>query len=182
MHRKFRTSNGSTTPAAGRARSYRRSGLSVRVVWVLIVTLLLMNACTSSYNTDVPPPTGKEIYTQVMPTSVGGQAVEIQPLPLDKKRYHGARAQYGDAASVEIIEVRSPSDLDAYVTEHIKPRLAGYSNGVTGKINGKWSLRGSGKHGRLHAWQNHNWLFVIQASNDKFFDEVVDHFAYIRRR
>lgn len=152
------------------------------VIVTLIVPFLLMHACTSSYNTDVPPPTGKETYAQVMPTSIGGQAVEMRPLPLDKSRYHGARAQYGGAARVEIIEVLSRTDLDAYVSEHIKPRLDGYSNRVSGKFNGAWSLRASGKTGRLHAWQNHNWLFVIEASNDKLFDEVVDHFAYIRRR
>ncbi len=154
---------------------------TVRDVAALIVALFLMSGCTSGYDTNFPPPTGKETYTQVMPISIGGKAVEIQPLPLDESRYHGARAQYGNAASVEIVEVRSATDLDAYVSEHIKPRLDGYSNRVSGKFNGTWSLRGSGKTGRLHAWQNRNWLFVIQASNDKLFEEVVDHFAYISR-
>lgn len=154
---------------------------SVRVIVPVVVSLLLLSACGSGYNTDVPPPTGKETYAEVMPPSIGGEVAEIQPLPLDKKRYHGARAKYGTAASLEIVEVRSPADLDSYVNEHIKPRLDGYSNRVSGKFNGVWSLRGSGKTGRLQGWQNRNWLFVIEASNDQLFEEVVDRFAFISR-
>lgn len=154
---------------------------SFRAAVLVLVLLLLLQACSSGYNTELPPPTGDETYAEVMPASIGGQAAEIQPLPLDKKRYHGARARYGTAASVEIVEVRSAADVDAYVGEHIKPRLDGYSNRVSGKFNGVWSLRGSGKSGRLQGWQNRNWLFVIEASNDQLFEEVVDRFTYISR-
>ena len=146
-----------------------------------ILLCLNLGACGSGYNTDFPPPNGKETYAEVLPPSLGGEAMAIQPLQLDAKRFHGARAHYGDAVSVEIVEVRSAADLDAFVEENIKPRLASYSNRVSGKFNGVWSLRGRGASGRLHAWQNHNWLFVIEAANDGLFEEAVDRFAYISR-
>lgn len=146
-----------------------------------LALLLVLQGCASGYNTDLPPPAGDETYADVMPDSIGGQAAVILPLPLDKNRYIGARARYGNAASVEIIKVRSVEDLDAYVKEHIKPRLDGYTNRVSGKFNGVWSLRGNDKFGRLQSWQNHNWLFLIEASSDESFEEVVDHFAYINR-
>ena len=145
------------------------------------VLCLLLGACASGYKTDFPPPNGKETYAEVMPPSLGGQAMAIEPLQLDAQHFHGARARYGDAVSVEIVEVRSAADLNAYVEQHIKPRLARYSNRVSGKFNGVWSLRGSGRSGRLHAWQNHNWMFVIEATDDALFEETVDHFAYISR-
>ena len=150
--------------------------------WPIGLALLLsLHACSSGYDTDLPPPTGKETYAEVMPASIAGQAAVIQQLPLDKKHYNGALARYGNVASVEVVEVRSAADLDAYVNEHIKPRLDGYSSRVSGKFNDVWSLRGSGKSGRLHSWQNGHWLFLIEATSDESFEEVVDHFAYIKR-
>ena len=146
------------------------------------VVLLLLQVCSSGYDIDVAPPTGKETYAEVMPASVGGQAVEVQPLLLDERRYHGARGRYGNRASVEIIEVRSLGDLDSYVNEHIKPRLDGYPDRVSGKFNGVWSLRGRSKTGRFHGWQNHHWLFVIEASDEAAFEEAISRFRFVRRR
>ncbi len=146
-----------------------------------LALLVLLQGCGSGYNTDLPPPSGDETYAEVMPASIAGQDAVILPLSLDKARYQGARARYGNAASVEIIRVRSADDLDAYVNEHIKPRLDGYTNRVSGKFNGVWSLRGNDKFGRMQSWQNHNWLFLIEASSDESFEEVVDRFAYINR-
>ena len=142
---------------------------------------LLLQGCGSGYSTDFPPPSGNETYAEVMPASIGDQAAVILPLPLDKNRYNGARARYGSLASVEIIKVRSAEDMDAYVKEHIKPRLDGYTHRVSGKFNGVWSLRGNDKFGRLQSWQNHNWLFLIEATSDESFEEVVENFAYIQR-
>ena len=158
------------------SRNVLRIALAVTVV-------LLLHACSSGgYDTDLPPPTGKETYAEVLPASVGGQAVEVQPLRLDDRRYHGARGRYGNRASVEIIEVRSLRDLDSYVNEHIKPRLDGYSDRVSGKFNGVWSLRGRSKTGRFHGWQNHHWLFVIEASDEAAFEEAISRFRFVRRR
>lgn len=154
---------------------------TVKTTPLPMLLCLLLGAC-GGYNTDLPPPNGKETYAEVLPPSLGGQTMAIQHMQLDAARFHGARAHYGDAVSVEIVEVRSATDLDTYVRQNIKPRLAKYPNRSSGKFNGVWSLRGSGATGRMHAWQNHNWLFVIEATNDALFEETVDHFAYINRR
>ena len=37
-----------------------------------VTVVLLLHACSSGYDTDLPPPTGKETYAEVMPASVGG--------------------------------------------------------------------------------------------------------------
>lgn len=152
------------------------------VLPMLGISLLTLATRGDGYRTDLPPPTGKETYAQVMPASIGGESMEIEPLLLDGDRYHGARARYGQGATIEIVQANSVSDLDAYVVERVKARLDRYPNRASAKINGRWSLRGSGESGRLHGWQNRNWLFVIEAANDDLFDEVVDRFAYISRR
>jgi len=151
------------------------------VLPILGVSLFTLASRDAGYRTDVPPPTGKETYAQVMPASIGEEPMEIQPLPLDGDRLHGARARYGSRASIEIVQARSPDHLDAYVAEHVRPRLEGYESRASAKINGRWSLRGNGDDGRLYGWQNQNWLFVIEAASDELFDEAVDRFAYIRR-
>ena len=61
------------------------------------------------------------------------------------------RARHGNAASVELIKVRSAEDLDACVNDQIKPRLDGDTNRVSGNFNGVWSLRGNDKFGRMQS-------------------------------
>lgn len=151
------------------------------VLPILGVSLFALATRESGFRTDIAPPTGKETYAQVMPVSIGDEPVEIQPLPLDGDRYHGARARYGNRAAIDIVQARSPDLLDAYVADHLRPRLERYGTRASAKINGRWSLRGNGDSGRLFGWQNQNWLFVIEAANDQLFHEAVDRFAYISR-
>jgi len=132
------------------------------------------------YVTDFPPPNGRETYAEVMPARIAGFDAQITALPVDGGRYRGARARYGDLAKVDIVQTDTPGDLDAYVADYIRPRLAAYDRRVDGKVDGLWRLQGSGE-GRLYAWQNGRWLFLIEARSNAAFDEVVHQFAFIRR-
>lgn len=135
----------------------------------------------SDYDTDMAPPTGRETYAEVMPARIGGEHAQIQALLLEDGRYRGARAVYGDRASVEILQARTLHDLDEYVAQHVRPRLLVYSEHTADKTGSRWLLTGAA-NGRLHAWQNGTWLFVIEAQSDALFEEAVDQFAFIRRR
>lgn len=130
--------------------------------------------------TDLPPPTGKETYGQVMPASIGGEPAVIRPLQIGES-LHGARAEYGTGATIEIIQATALADLDGFVDRELKPRLDAYESRVSGKFDGVWSVRGQGRTGRLYGWQNRQWLFVIEARTQALFDEVVDRFAFIER-
>ncbi len=151
---------------------------SCRFAFALLASLALV-ACSSSYKVDFPPPSGKETYAEVLPDSIGGAALAVTPLQVDSARYRGARAEYGDAASIEILQTRNNGDIDAYVDAAVKQRLQRYKTRISGKFNGVWELRAHDAGGRLYAWQNQQWLFVIEARSDELFDEVVDKFAYI---
>jgi len=102
-------------------------------------------------------------------------------VPLDEGRYHGVRARYGEVATVEIVQVHALGDVDGYIERHLAPRLERYRHRASGKVDDRWQSRASGP-GRLYGWQNGNWLFVIEATDDRLFDEAVDGFAYIRRK
>jgi hypothetical protein len=172
---------GSAMQGGSIMKRWLRRVVGAVVLPMLGVSLFALATRDGEYRTDLPPPTGKETYAQVMPASIGDEPMEIQPLPLDADRFHGARARYGSGASIEIVQARLPDHLDAYVAEHLRPRLQTYEARASAKINGRWSLRGNGENGRLYGWQNQNWLFVIEAASDELFDEAVDRFAYIRR-
>lgn len=130
---------------------------------------------------DLPPPSGRWTYAEVMPARIAGFDAEITTLPLDDARYRGARARYGGLSKVEIVQADASGDLDAYVADHVRPRLAAYGRRSDGKVEGRWLAEGRGD-GCLHARQNGNWLFLIEARSDAMFDEAVERFAYIRRR
>lgn len=146
-----------------------------------LLAILALAACSSGYRVDFPPPSGRETYAEVLPGSIGGAALAVTPMQVDSERYRGARAEYGDAASIEILQTRSDGDIDAYVDAAVKQRLQRYKTRMSGKFNGVWELRAHGAEGRLYAWQNQRWLFVIEARSDELFDEVVDKFAYIAK-
>lgn len=133
------------------------------------------------FNIDLPSPTGRETYAQVMPASIGGQSMTIHPLPDDAHRFHGIRAEYGIGAAIEIGQAQSQQDLDSHVDTQLRQRLAAYASRHSGKIEGRWRLSGSGEQGRFFGWQNDTWLFVIEASDQQLFDEIVEKFAFIDR-
>lgn len=137
---------------------------------------------TPELNIDLPAPTGRETYAQVMPASIGGQARTIRPLSEDPAGIHGVRAEYGSVAAIEIWQAESEQTLDVHVDTHVRERLAAYSSRDSGKVNGRWRLNGSGNQGRFFSWQNEIWLFVIETRNQRLFDEIVDKFAFIARR
>lgn len=150
-----------------------------------MLAAVLVVACSpgsAGYDTDLPPPSGRETFVQVLPAAVSGYLREVEAVDLDGGRYRGARARYGAVATVEIVLSRQPADIDPYVQQHLRPRLQRYLWRFAGKVDGRWGLRGDGPSGRFHGWQNQNWLFVIQAENVAAFNEVVDQFAFIERR
>lgn len=156
------------------------------IALALTVPLFLGIACDAAfrgpgYDTDVPPPSGRETYSEVFPADLGGLEVRISALPLDASRYHGAVARYGELARIEIVGVDDPADLDEYAKRHVRPLLSAYPNRNDAKVDGRWLLEGRG-NGRLYAWQNANWLFLIEARTDGAFDEAVQRFAWIHPR
>lgn len=148
------------------------------------IVLFVLQPATG-YDTDLPPPTGRETYIEVIPVRIGGEHAQIQPLAVSGVRWRGARAVYGDRASIEIVQAKTLHDLDDYVRVHVQPRLLDYPDRDAGKRGSRWLLTGTESGvggGRIHAWQNGIWLFVVEARSQGLFDEVVEQFAFIRRR
>jgi hypothetical protein len=172
------TSAAGTGRRRGPLRRYARWGAGLAGIGVLTA---LSGLFQQGYRTDFPPPTGTETYAQVLPASIGGEPMAIRPLQLGE-RYRGARAEYGGAAAIEIVQVANQADLDRYVRSRVRPRLDVYGQRASGKVDGIWALSGRGDAGRLYGWQNQQWLFVIEARSDALFEEAVDRFAYISRR
>lgn len=133
------------------------------------------------YDIDVPPPSGRETYSEAFPADIGGLEVRISALPFDASGYRGAVARYGELARIEIVGTDDLADLDEHVRRHVRPLLVAYRHHSAAKVDGGWLLQGHG-NGRLYAWQNENWLFLIESRSDVAFDEVVQRFAWIRPR
>lgn len=150
---------------------------------LLCAAALLLSSCGSSYNTAFPTPTGEEKYADIIPAEIGGEAVSSEKLELEEGVYHGSRFPFGDAASIVMIQCANQGALDTYFKDTVVPQLeTGYSSKVSGKFNGKWSARASGSAGRIQAWQNGSYIFVIEAESDELFDEIVENFSYIAKK
>jgi hypothetical protein len=158
----------------------RHVGALVLAAFVLAGMALALRSDEEVFNTVLQPPSGRETYRELLPGQIGGEPAVIRTLP-DGNGVLGARAIYGTQASIDIVLAPRASDLDAFVREHLLPRLAAYETRASGAHDGTWALYGRGSAGRLHGWQNHAWLFVIEARSETLFNEAVDRFAFIER-
>ncbi len=150
---------------------------------LLFTATLLLTACGGSYNTEFAPPTGEEKYSDIVPSEISGEAMRAVRLELDPDTYHGARFEFGEKASILMIQSGNETALDAYFKETVVPQMEeGYGSKMSGKINGRWSARASGQSGRFKAWQNGAYIFVIKASTDEIFEEIVEKFPYIAKK
>ena len=149
----------------------------------LCAAAVLLSSCGSSYNTAFPSPTGDEKYSDIIPAEIGGEKVRSEKLELDAATYNGARFTFGENASILMVQCSNQETLDTYFKESVVPQLeTGYSSKVSGKFNGFWSARAKGSSGRIQAWQNGAYVFVISASTDELFDEIVGKFPYIAKK
>lgn len=168
-------------PARMRSMAWSRTLALAGVATLIAALIIAALSVRGGYITDLPPPSGRETYAEVMPARVAGLDAQISAWPPDSTVLRGARARYGTQAKLEIVHAGSVAALDAYVEQQVRPRLADYARRIDGRVDGRWQLHGRGE-GRLFAWQNDTWLFLIQAQSDEVFDEVVERFAYIRHR
>jgi hypothetical protein len=149
---------------------------------VLPFVCLLAYGCGGGANTDFPPPANGDSARAAFPAEIGGNAVEIETLDLDAERYEGMRGKYGEAATILIVRAIDQEAMDAIIENDALPLLEGYSTRMSGRVNGKWGMRGSGGPGRIQGWQNQAWLFVVTGSSDPVFDELVEKFPYISKK
>jgi hypothetical protein len=160
---------------ARRAWAWPAAGL------LLALALLALLSDAPRYDIDFTPPDGKETYAEVLPSVIAGRQRTLQVMATGFADVHGARADYGGRALIDVVHAPSPGALDGYVRRSIEPRLAAYDRRTSGRESGAWVLQGRGRAGRFYAWQNRDWLFVIEAADEVAFDEAVDRFGYIRR-
>jgi hypothetical protein len=150
---------------------------------ILTSTLLVLAIhCGSGYNTDFAPPDPKAKLGDVYPERIHGLTREIQPIKFADKKFTAASA-YGSVAhygtnQIRALQFKNTSLLDLYFKENIVPETSHLSTRFSGKINGRWSARGSNP-GKYFAWQNANWILVIQADSEQIFDEIVRNFPFI---
>jgi hypothetical protein len=150
---------------------------------ILFGAILLLSACGSSYNTQFPPPTGEEKYSEIVPAEIGGEAVRSEKLEREAGVYHGSRFAFGEKASIVMVQCSNQKAIDTYFKGTVVPQLEeGFGSKVSGKFNGVWSARASGSSGRIQAWQNDAYVFVIEAGTDELFEEIVEKFPYIAKK
>lgn len=164
---------------AGSARCW------VAVAMMVALSLVGLPACRSSsdaFDIDVPPPTGRETYAEVLPAQLGGADADIETLQLVGGRLHGIRASYAGKVLIEIVQSPVAADLDGYADNLLRRQLAAYGTVFGGKTQGRWLLTVAGGGGRALAWQNRDWMFLLAGSDQAAFDEAVEKFAFIGRR
>ena len=171
-------------------RAARRDGAAAGWAWAWPAAAALLGAAilvafltprTPRYDIDVAPPHGRETYAEVLPATIAGYPRALRVIATGSPDVHGARADYGGRVVIDVVHAPSPGALDAFVRRSLEPRLAGYERRSSSHASGTWELQGHGGDGRLHGWQNRDWLFVIEATDDEAFEEAVDRFAFIRR-
>lgn len=168
---------GVMAPASGRVLAWT---LVLALALPLALTLGLRAGPGNRWDTALPPPSGRETHAEVMPARIAGVDARISTWT-ETGRYRGVRARYGERTTVAIIQAASSDDAAAWLASHVQPRLANWPRHARGGPATAHWLHGWGD-GRLYAWQNGTWLFLIEADSDAAFDQIVARFAYIRPR
>ncbi len=176
---------------AGKAEAHGRripTWLAVPMVClVLLLTgwllMLALSERAPRYETRLPVPSGRETYAEVTPVTIAGIERDFEALPGRFGDIQGTRIRYGDVARIDIVHLPSMATLDRFVVDEVQPRLLRYERRDSEHGPGGWRIEGGADIGaRLYAWQNQDWLFVIEAESQSAFDEIVDQFIYIRRQ
>lgn len=144
---------------------------------------LAIGACSGrgGYDTALPPPSGEEPVARALPVRIGGEVRRIEPLAVADGAVRGVRARYGTQATVELLRAEDPALRLAWFQAAVAPRLARMGVDGTGAADGRWQATASDGQ-RLLAWRNQDWLFLIEARDDRLLDEVVDRLPWVAQR
>lgn len=144
---------------------------------------LAIGACSgrAGYDTALPPPAGHEPVARALPMRIGGEVRRIEPLAAADGVVRGVRARYGTQATVELLRAEVPALRLAWFQAAVAPRLARMGGDGTGAAAGRWQAMAP-DGGRLLAWRNQDWLFLIEARDGRLLDEVVDRLPWVAQR
>lgn len=151
-----------------------------KVLLSLLIAFCLVSCGGSAYRTDFAPPHSSE--TDIFPQEIGGASAKVAPLDLGSLLYQAGTADYGGKARVTLVRAQNQGAMDDYVKTVAVPKLDGFPNRFSGRINGAWVFRGHGASGRLYGWQSGSCVFVIEAANDALFEEMVSKLPYISKK
>ncbi|MFC2103597.1 hypothetical protein ACFLSS_04125 [Bacteroidota bacterium] len=145
-----------------------------------IVIMLSLTGCGPDFNTDFDPPPPEGKLEDIFPANIGTMPAKIARAKL-KPPMIGFSAAYGDNNIViNSILLPDKAAADEYFKLAIVPNIDKMKNHFRGKINGRWRASGTDENGRKwFGWVNNNWVFLINASDKKYFKMAIDAFKYV---
>lgn len=145
-----------------------------------IFAILYLSGCGPDFNTDFDPPPVDGTLEDIFPAEIGEMEVVLKRAKLNPPMV-GFTGTYGDKRIViNSIKLPDKNAADEYFELAIVPNFDKMKNHFRGKINGKWSASGTDETKRKwFGWVNNNWVFLINASDSKFFKMAIDAFKYV---
>lgn len=168
------------TPSSATASSRRPHGRAQGLPAILAWTLLGLAGCGApgGYDIALPPPSGDEPVARALPLQVGGEVRRIEPVLAADGGVQGVRARYGTLATIELLRAPEPAARRAWFDDRLGPRLAVLGMHRARLADRRWQATGADGT-RLLAWQNQDWLFLVEAASGALFDEAVGQLPWI---
>lgn len=141
-------------------------------------TLLILAAC-QTYKTNFPVPPQNASIEEIVPGQIG----DWKPRFAKAGAPGGMRAIYGEnILGIQVTRLPNFESASLAFQSVIKPLFSQMPKRFNSSINGNWTAGGTDHAGRKwYAWNNQNYIFVLDALDEKHFELLLTHFKYISK-
>ena len=141
-------------------------------------TLLFLAAC-QTYNTNFPTPPQNASIEEIVPEQIG----DWKPRFAKAENIGGMRALYGEnILGIQVTRLPNFESASLAFQSAIKPLFNQMPKRFSTSMNGNWTAGGTDHTGRKwYAWNNENYIFILDALNEKHFELLLTHFKYISK-
>lgn len=147
---------------------------------LLLITpiILFVYSCGMSpdYNLAYPIPADNAPLKDIFPAEIDGEKGIIE-----NPTYGGINMKYGDVGSIFVVKLENNEEAQSFFQNNLIPDFKNLSSNFSGNINGQFYAKAHSKAKYLFGWINKNYCFVLEASNKKDLETLVNAFKFISK-
>ncbi len=147
----------------------------------LIISFLtiLIISCNPApeYNLNISPPPDNSWPEDIYPPKIKNEMAVVKT-----KEYGGTEALYGNDKSIYVARLSTTEEAISFFQKNITPEFESLTSNYIGEVDGQFYARANSNGKKYFGWVNHRYIFVLKATSDKAFSELLDNFTYISRK
>jgi len=153
--------------------------MTKKIFLIISFFILLIISCNPApeYNLNITPPPNNSWPEDIYPPQINNEMAVVIT-----KDYGGTEATYGNDKSIYVARLSSTEEAISFFRKNIATEFESLSSNYMGEVDGQFYARANSNGKKYYGWVNHRYIFVLKATSDKAFNELVDNFTYISRK